>query len=88
MIARHHVRFADGWTDPLFFLHHTQLDRLWWLWQQRDVENRLTQYGGHKQRHSPEMATLDDELTMQNLAPAVKVSQVMNIKGDFLCNDY
>ncbi|KAJ3455982.1 hypothetical protein MRS44_017464 [Fusarium solani] len=32
--------------DPLFFLHHTYHDRLWWQWQQDDLENRLTDIGG------------------------------------------
>ncbi|RSL40767.1 hypothetical protein CEP51_016655 [Fusarium floridanum] len=32
--------------DPLFFLHHTYHDRLWWQWQQGDLENRLTDMGG------------------------------------------
>ncbi|KAL6364305.1 hypothetical protein LRP88_02224 [Fusarium phalaenopsidis] len=32
--------------DPLFFLHHTYHGRLWWQWQQDDLENRLTDIGG------------------------------------------
>ncbi|XXG99739.1 hypothetical protein Hte_006080 [Hypoxylon texense] len=27
--------------DPIFFFHHTALDRLWWIWQMQDAENRL-----------------------------------------------
>ncbi|KAI1339207.1 hypothetical protein F5Y15DRAFT_407274 [Xylariaceae sp. FL0016] len=27
--------------DPLFYFHHTALDRLWWIWQMQDVDNRL-----------------------------------------------
>lgn len=27
--------------DPLFYFHHTSLDRIWWIWQMQDVENRL-----------------------------------------------
>ncbi|KAI1088384.1 hypothetical protein F5B19DRAFT_428377 [Rostrohypoxylon terebratum] len=27
--------------DPLFYFHHTSLDRLWWIWQMQDPEARL-----------------------------------------------
>lgn len=29
-------------TDPLFFLHHANLDRLWWDWQLVNLSSRLT----------------------------------------------
>jgi tyrosinase len=32
--------------DPLFYLHHTWLDKLWWNWQSRDLKNRLTDISG------------------------------------------
>ncbi|KAI8289636.1 Tyrosinase ustQ [Colletotrichum sp. SAR11_57] len=32
--------------DPLFFLHHTNLDRIWWQWQAQN-ESRLTDIGGN-----------------------------------------
>ncbi|KAI0127800.1 hypothetical protein BJ170DRAFT_387864 [Xylariales sp. AK1849] len=32
--------------DPVFFLHHTNLDRLWWLWQSANLTSRLTDMGG------------------------------------------
>ncbi|OLN87155.1 Tyrosinase 11 [Colletotrichum chlorophyti] len=32
-------------ADPLFFMHHTNLDRLWWEWQSRKA-SRLTDMGG------------------------------------------
>jgi tyrosinase len=32
--------------DPVFFLHHAWLDRLWWLWQSQDPETRLAEVGG------------------------------------------
>lgn len=31
--------------DPLFFLHHTNLDRLWWDWQQADPDARTYAIG-------------------------------------------
>ncbi|KAK2011781.1 Di-copper centre-containing protein [Colletotrichum eremochloae] len=32
-------------ADPMFFMHHTNLDRLWWEWQSKDT-SRLTDIGG------------------------------------------
>lgn len=32
-------------ADPLFFLHHTNLDRLWWEWQSKNA-SRLTDISG------------------------------------------
>jgi tyrosinase len=33
--------------DPLFYLHHTWLDKLWADWQARDLPKRLTEMGGN-----------------------------------------
>ncbi|KAK4207267.1 hypothetical protein QBC37DRAFT_299086 [Rhypophila decipiens] len=27
--------------DPVFYFHHAMLDRLWWIWQMQDPENRI-----------------------------------------------
>ncbi|KAJ9365699.1 hypothetical protein DTO280E4_668 [Paecilomyces variotii] len=27
-------------TDPVFFLHHAQVDRMWWMWQAIDLKTR------------------------------------------------
>ncbi|KAL0934610.1 amino acid transporter [Colletotrichum truncatum] len=32
-------------ADPMFFMHHTNLDRIWWEWQVKN-ESRLTDMGG------------------------------------------
>lgn len=32
-------------ADPLFFLHHANLDRLWWEWQSKNT-SRLTEISG------------------------------------------
>jgi tyrosinase len=28
-------------NDPLFWMHHTSMDRLWSLWQEQDLATRL-----------------------------------------------
>ncbi|KAK9784031.1 putative Tyrosinase copper-binding domain-containing protein [Seiridium cardinale] len=42
--------------DPLFFLHHTYLDRVWWQWQEQNLTTRLTDMSG---RNIPTQTYLD-----------------------------
>src|ERR1700760_3790820 len=32
-------------NDPLFFMHHAQIDHIWWIWQNLYPENKF-QVGG------------------------------------------
>lgn len=41
----HELTAAPG--DPIFFLHHAYLDRVWWQWQEKDLEARLLDMGGN-----------------------------------------
>ena len=76
--------------DPLFFLHHVMLDRLWWVWQRRRVKTMLSEYTGHKAKHSIEMAWLGDMLEMGGLAPGAEVREMMDTEreGGTLCYRY
>ncbi|KAK4455207.1 monooxygenase [Podospora aff. communis PSN243] len=78
-------------NDPLFFLHHTQVDRLWWLWQQQNPSARTMAYEGT--RPLPDglagpPATLNDPLLMAGLAPDGIVRDYMDVKGGKLCYTY
>ncbi|KAI1503635.1 Di-copper centre-containing protein [Biscogniauxia marginata] len=33
--------------DPIFYLHHGYLDKLWWDWQSENITTRLTDIGGN-----------------------------------------
>ncbi|KAL7621602.1 hypothetical protein AAE478_008927 [Parahypoxylon ruwenzoriense] len=33
--------------DPIFYLHHGYLDKLWWDWQSLNLSTRLTEIGGN-----------------------------------------
>lgn len=28
--------------DPVFYLHHTMIDRIWWMWQMQDPAERTS----------------------------------------------
>lgn len=75
--------------DPIFFLHHTQIDRIWTLWQQEDPEARNLDYGGNmnQDENSPE-ATLDDILPMEGVAEDRPVRDMMEVGNELLCYKY
>ncbi|KAK3363154.1 hypothetical protein B0T25DRAFT_31797 [Lasiosphaeria hispida] len=78
-------------NDPLFFLHHTQVDRLWWLWQQQDPQTRTFAYNGfHNTQDGSQGPTvmLSDILPMAGLAPDGIVKDYMDVKGGKLCYTY
>lgn len=37
----------DSCNDPMFFMHHAYLDKLWWEWQMADYPHRLFDMGGN-----------------------------------------
>jgi tyrosinase len=70
--------------DPSFFLHHTQIDRLWWLWQQADRDRRLHAYQG-----SPEHpASPNDALPYEPLSADMAVWDVLSTETEILCYRY
>ncbi|KAF3063763.1 Tyrosinase [Daldinia childiae] len=84
---------ATSPNDPLFFLHHTQIDRLWYLWQQGDPEIRTNAYGGIKTQSNPgeptpPQATLDDIMPMLNIAKDIPVRDIMSTQSELLCYTY
>jgi tyrosinase len=74
--------------DPLFYIHHAFVDRLWWKWQSEDPTNRLYQLGGPVKQGGSEETTLDHVMTTYGIRPNVTVRDVMDIQGGFLCYDY
>ncbi|KAI1071786.1 hypothetical protein LB507_005468 [Fusarium sp. FIESC RH6] len=80
-------------NDPIFFLHHAQIDRLWWLWQEESPETRYTEFSGYKTQDkfdgsTPPPASLDDILLMNGLAKDLKVKELMTTKSSLLCYTY
>ncbi|CCT64870.1 related to monophenol monooxygenase (tyrosinase) [Fusarium fujikuroi IMI 58289] len=69
-------------NDPVFYLHHAQVDRLWWLWQQQDIESRTKTYQGPRQNtrvHANESlsgSSLDDVISLGNLSEPVRVHEI------------
>lgn len=46
------VNVALSPGDPIFFLHHAYIDKIWWEWQELDIEARLIDMSGTNQPRS------------------------------------
>ncbi|OOF95563.1 hypothetical protein ASPCADRAFT_170305 [Aspergillus carbonarius ITEM 5010] len=88
------ANMLDTWAsvqDPVFFLHHAMVDRVWTLWQQEDPESRLEAVNGTGIVHDPpdaELVTLDTVMDFGVLDEARKVGEVMNVNGGMYCYGY
>ncbi|KAH6639890.1 hypothetical protein C7974DRAFT_450209 [Boeremia exigua] len=88
---------TDVWAspgDPLFFLHHANMDRLWWSWQHKNLTARLTDISGPVVPHDysnleGRNVTLDDVVyvgTTVNVTASIR--QLMDIRGPALGYTY
>ncbi|KAG8723370.1 hypothetical protein FRC09_003634 [Ceratobasidium sp. 395] len=82
-------------NDAMFFLHHQNIDRLWAQWQGRG--SRLQEYGGNTIQGQSQtddskypLAQLSDVMPMMGIRghPDMRVSDVMDTQGGFLCYKY
>ncbi|KKA28219.1 hypothetical protein TD95_005463 [Thielaviopsis punctulata] len=66
--------------DPVFFIHHSGIDRLYWLWQLQDLPTRLTAVGGSVAGSSATGA-LTDVLDMGVVNEDRTIGDMMNTMG-------
>ena len=74
-------------------MHHSNLDRVWWSWQAKNLSSRLYDISGPiiLMDYANEKAgnvTLDFEMTLGVNAKNVTVGQVMDIESGVLCYKY
>jgi tyrosinase len=77
--------------DPYFFLHHAQIDRTWWIWQNQDSKTRQNAIAGTNTIFNfPPSAntTLDDLIDLGVNAPALRIGNVMSTISDQFCYTY
>ncbi|KAJ5738634.1 tyrosinase central domain protein [Penicillium malachiteum] len=78
-------------TDPVFFLHHAQVDRMWWMWQFMDLENRRYALSGIQTLEnfpaSPEL-TLEDQITWGPLGRNYTTKSLMAVNDGPFCYRY
>jgi len=77
-----------GPNDPVFFLHHTNLDRLWWEWQMKDPNRRLHAYGAKATKNEIRTSSLLDHLDVAGLRHNIPVYEVMETTTGLFCYKY
>ncbi|RYP25508.1 hypothetical protein DL768_011472 [Monosporascus sp. mg162] len=78
-------------NDPIFFLHHCNIDRLWWQWQMADIDVRQSEYGGNRyQNDTATNATLNDAVPMVSdfVGESLIVSDIMWTQSGLFCYTY
>ncbi|KAH8602301.1 hypothetical protein B0O99DRAFT_499777 [Bisporella sp. PMI_857] len=74
--------------DPVFYLHHTQLDRLWHRWQLVDSATRIARISGNATRNTTEEDMLARKLDVGDLAAPVRASEMLDTRRGRLCYIY
>jgi tyrosinase len=91
------TNLATSPSDPIFYLLHGNLDRLWWQWQTNDPRNMYAIAGGETQdlvnvdlfpTGTGTPVTGNTTLFMCGLAPDRKISEVFDIMSPLLCYRY
>ncbi|KAF8470980.1 Di-copper centre-containing protein [Russula ochroleuca] len=100
--APSHCKPGPTWSpnDPLFFLHHAMVDKIWYDWQSRDPGNVNSFFGGSVPslesvdayskypNGGPPFLSLDSIMTADGLFQEVTIGDVMNTTGGYLCYVY
>ncbi|KAI1023887.1 hypothetical protein LB504_004967, partial [Fusarium proliferatum] len=69
--------------DPLLYIHHVFIDRLWWKWQSENLGGRLYQLGGPTAQGGTEDSIPDYVITTYGIRPNVTVKEAMDFRADF-----
>ncbi|TFK21060.1 monooxygenase [Coprinopsis marcescibilis] len=75
--------------DPLFYLHHGNLDRIWWRWQAANLTSRLNAISGPTSPRPPStQVTLDFLMPFTSIMQPLAVREVMDIETEPGCFQY
>ncbi|KAH7330593.1 Di-copper centre-containing protein [Rhizoctonia solani] len=85
---------GSTWTpnDPMFFLHHANIDRIWWLWQRKSPRNFFAFKGGSNMTYTdpafpngyPPWLSITDKMPTDNLFSQPTILSTMNtLSGDY-----
>lgn len=78
------VIYLFAGADPISFIHHSQLDRLWFHWQQQHMDTEPMDY------YEADVDSSDDGemIRLAGLGDDVQVLQVIDTQGGGMCYRY
>ncbi|KAN0131516.1 Di-copper centre-containing protein [Lactarius tabidus] len=93
---------GPAWSvnDPLFWMHHSMVDKIWYDWQNRDPKNAKSYFGGSVQyldslasynqypNGAPPFLNLSSTMPADGMFPEVTIGDVMNTTSGILCYVY
>ena len=74
--------------DPIFYLHHGNLDRIWAKWQAAEPEKRMYAVSGPTGGRGSANLTLDFKMPYTTLVDPVVVRDVMDTRSEPACFYY
>lgn len=78
--------------DPLFYLHHATLDRGYWIWENKNLDERLLDVGGNIVAKdwvgTQGNITLDFEVGLGSLGKTRKLRELTNSMAGPFCYVY
>lgn len=90
-VGRVMLDFFASPGDPVFFLHHGMIDRVWTQWQEVDLANRQYAISGTRTISNippSANATLDDVLSWDILGPEMTMRDLMSTSAGPFCYRY
>jgi tyrosinase len=85
------ANFFNSPSDPMFWYHHAMIDRVWWVWQNLDVEGRREVEGPRTFLDTPPMGngTLEDEMGLGYVGVGnITVGEAQSTIGGPFCYIY
>ena len=82
-------------SEPMFWMHHSQIDRLYWIWQNLDlsqIEYRASTIPNLTRTTynvpPSDLATIDDLLDINFLGPLIPIKDVLRTTAGLFCYLY
>ena len=76
------------YADPLFYMHHTSIDRIWWRWQEECPEHLYEISGVNSTSPPYGNVTLNYPLQMGNVGPTILIRDIMDTRKEPSCYIY